>query len=284
MTPASAAADLTPYAQHAPEPALPLPDAPPPRDEDGVEGPDGTRWALRMKDLVDASGLMRQAIHFYIKEGLLPPGLKSSRNAAWYGETHLARLSLIKKLQHERFLPLRAIKAVLSEQDEHFSRDQQRFIRELKTHATHLLRGPDTVERVPLERLLETFPVTAAEAEELDRLGLAPLLRDPAAPPAPGAAEPLFIAASDAWVYETLGELRQLGFTEAMGFSVADLGLYEEAISTLFEREKALLANRLTRFPADKAAAMVERVLPLAHRFLERYHEAKIRRFFAAWE
>jgi DNA-binding transcriptional MerR regulator len=274
--PETRARELAPLVQHVLEPEPPAP-----RDEDGVEGPDGTRWTLRMKDLVDASGLQRQAIHFYIKEGLLPPGLKSSRNAAWYGETHLARLSLIKKLQHERFLPLRAIKAVLSEQDESFSRDQQRFIRALKAHATPSLRGPDTVERIPLARLLDAFPVTAAEAEELDRLGLAPILDAPSS--SEGDAGP-FIAASDAWVYEILGELRQLGFTEEMGFSVADLGLYEEAISTLFEREKALLASRLTRFPADKAAAMVERVLPLVHRFLERYHEAKIRRFFAAWE
>ena len=33
-----------------------------------------------------------------------------------------------------------------------------------------------------------------------------------------------------------------------------------------------------------QAARMVERVLPLAHRFIERYHETRIRRFFAAWE
>ena len=41
-------------------------------------------WCYRMKDLCEASGLPRQAIHFYIQQGLLPPGQKTGRNMAWY--------------------------------------------------------------------------------------------------------------------------------------------------------------------------------------------------------
>jgi DNA-binding transcriptional MerR regulator len=242
--------------------------------EEGVIGPDGARWSLRMKDLCEASGLQRQAIHFYVKEGLLPPGSKSSRNMAWYGETHLSRLLLIKRLQHERFLPLRAIKAVLSEQDGQFSRDQQVFIREVKRHTRGTLRG-GPIERVPVAALCADTGVAPTEAEALDRIGLAPIVS------IDGTA---VISAHDVWVYETLAELRALGFTEEAGFGVDELGLYEEAISSLFEREKDLLASRLTRFSADRAAVMVERVLPIIHRFLERYHDAKIRRFFSAWE
>jgi DNA-binding transcriptional MerR regulator len=238
-------------------------------------GPDGQRWALRMKDLCDASGLNRQAIHFYVKEGLLPAGKKSSRNMAWYGPVHLERLRLVRRLQHERFLPLRAIKAVLDAHDEQFSADQRAFIRELKRHADRSLAGLERVERVPAEGLLARHGVTWAELEALDRMGLAPRI---------DGVDGVSIASEDVWVVETLGELRALGFTEAAGFSVAELGLYEEVISNLFEREKGLLADRLTRFPAPLAAAMVERVLPLVHRFLTRYHEARIRRFFATWE
>jgi hypothetical protein len=148
----------------------------------------------------------------------------------------------------------------------------------VKRHANQVVRGADTVEKVSLGSLLERYPVTPDEAHELDRLGLAPIIQM-------GELDSdRFVASEDAWVYETLAELRLLGFTEEAGFAVADLALYEEAITTLFEREKVLLANRLTRFSAPRAAAMVERVLPVAHRFLQRYHEAKIRRFFAAWE
>src|SRR5688572_29910951 len=78
-------------------------------------------FAYKMKDLVVASGLPRQAIHFYVKEGLLPPGKKTGRNTALYSEEHLTRLALIKKLKHERFLPLKAIKAVLDGRESGFT-------------------------------------------------------------------------------------------------------------------------------------------------------------------
>lgn len=242
---------------------------------EGVVGNDGTRWVLRMKDLSEATGLQRQAIHFYIKEGLLPPGEKSSRNMAWYGQVHLDRLALIKRLQHERFLPLKAIKAVLGEQDDHFGPDQRAFIRDVKQHVDRTVRGPERPEAAPVDALLERAGVSAADLSELDRMGIAPVvMRDGVR----------VIAAADVWAVELLGELRALGFSEEAGFHVADLAMFEEAITTLFEREKALLSERLMQFPPARAAHMVERMLPLANRFLERFHEAKIRRFFAAWE
>lgn len=257
-------------------------------DGEGVVGPDGVRWTLRMKDLSDASGLQRQAIHFYIKEGLLPPGAKSARNMAWYGPVHLERLHIIRRLQHERFLPLKAIRAILDGVSDAFSEEQRGFIRDVKRHAA-TLRGPDRVTPVPVEALLATSGVSEGDLAELDRLGVAPVVtlqagaeQGPEAPESEGGAR--FVAAEDAWAVELMGELRRLGFTDGAGFGPRDLAIYEEAISTLFEREKELLAERLTRFPPAEAAAMVERVLPLVHRFLNRYHESKIRRFFAAWE
>ncbi|HMY59542.1 MAG TPA: MerR family transcriptional regulator, partial [Pseudomonadota bacterium] len=72
---------------------------------------------LRMKDLCARTGLPRQAIHFYIREGLLPEGRKTGRNMAYYGEEHIERIALIRRLQEERFLPLRAIKVVLGAKD-----------------------------------------------------------------------------------------------------------------------------------------------------------------------
>jgi DNA-binding transcriptional MerR regulator len=70
--------------------------------------PDEAHWRYRMKDLCEATGLPRQAIHFYIQQELLPPGRKTGRNMAWYTDEHIERLHLIKKLQHEQFLPLKA--------------------------------------------------------------------------------------------------------------------------------------------------------------------------------
>ncbi|MCC6624285.1 MAG: MerR family transcriptional regulator [Deltaproteobacteria bacterium] len=246
-----------------------------PEVEGGVVGSDGHRWTYRMKDLCDATGLQRQAIHFYIKEGLVPPGHKSSRNMAWYGELHLARLRHIKTLQHERFLPLRAIKAVLDEAHDDFTVEQRTWLRDMKHHVGDTLaRHADRLERVAVEPLLARTGVSEAELAEMDRLGLVPVVA--------GALGQRFVAAQDVWAVETLSELRALGFTAEAGFPVQALAHYEEAISRLFERELEQTRASLVRFSPAEAARMIERVLPLIHRFLTRYHEAKIRRFFAA--
>ena len=34
-------------------------------------------WSLKMKDLCELTGLPRQAVHFYIQEGLVPEGDRS---------------------------------------------------------------------------------------------------------------------------------------------------------------------------------------------------------------
>src|SRR5688500_20290219 len=68
---------------------------------------------FRMRDLCEMTGLSRQAIHFYIQQGLVPEGRKTGRNMAWYGPEHVERLQLVRRLQEERFLPLKAIRALL---------------------------------------------------------------------------------------------------------------------------------------------------------------------------
>ena len=64
-------------------------------------------WNLRMKDLCKATGISRQVVHFYISQGLLPPGKKTGQNMAYYSEEHVRRIELIRQLQEERFLALK---------------------------------------------------------------------------------------------------------------------------------------------------------------------------------
>lgn len=246
-------------------------------DGDGGAPDDAASWALRMKDLCDATGLSRQVVHFYIKEGLLPAGRKTGRTMAYYGDVHVERLRLIQRLQHERFLPLRAIKALFDGGGDHFTPEQQGWLREVKRRvATTLARGSDRPELLPVAPLLAAHGLTAADLADLEAAGV--LTVGAAADGTP------VVAADDAWVFDNLGELRRLGFTEERGFTIADTLIYERFVSALFDEEVGLIASRLSRLDADEAARMVEQVLPLVHRFITNYHEAKIRRFFAALE
>ncbi len=49
-------------------------------------------------------------IKHYLREGLLPEPVKTSRNMAYYPPEFVDRIRLIKRLQEERFMPLKAIK------------------------------------------------------------------------------------------------------------------------------------------------------------------------------
>jgi len=68
---------------------------------------------LKMRDLERATGVGRESIRFYIREGLLPEPERPGRNVAWYDESFVARIRLIKELQQKRYLPLHVIKAIV---------------------------------------------------------------------------------------------------------------------------------------------------------------------------
>lgn len=68
-----------------------------------------------ISDLEDTTGVSRRTIHFYIKEGLIPPSYGTG-GGAYYGEEHLLRLLLIKDLQGSH-LKLSGIKEALDRLD-----------------------------------------------------------------------------------------------------------------------------------------------------------------------
>lgn len=234
---------------------------------------DQERWCYRMKDLCEASGLPRQAIHFYIQQGLLPPGRKTGRNMAWYTEEHIERLRLIKKLQHEQFLPLKAIKALFDGEEGVFSPRQHAFLAGVKDRLADSLKTSD--DRRPTLTPQEIEESTGVPAEDVERafeLGLVGGAR------ADGA---LRIAAGDVWIFEVFGQVRALGFTPDLGFRVEDMALYQDAITTLLNEEVRLVFSRLSELPPEKVATMIESVVPILDHYIMRLHSTKIREFFA---
>jgi DNA-binding transcriptional MerR regulator len=76
------------------------------------------RPGLKMSELAEASGVSAGTIKHYLREGLLGDEdgiVRTSRNMAWYPAEYVERIRLIKRLQEERFLPLRRIKEALAE-------------------------------------------------------------------------------------------------------------------------------------------------------------------------
>lgn len=239
-----------------------------------VEAEDGLPY--RMKDLCELTGLGRQAIHFYIQRGLLPPGHKTGRNMAYYGEAHLERLRLIRKLQHERFLPLKAIQAILDDQQAAFDPSQRALLLEVKQHLGRSLgvSADAPGETVEVGPLLERLGVGRASFDRLVELELLGSRRD--------ASGREVIAADDVWLLETWAEVQRLGFSEELGFTVDDVLVYDEIVQQLFQREAQILAARMPRIAAPRAAEMIERALPVVHGLVMGLHRSKIRNFLAS--
>jgi len=67
-----------------------------------------TDAAFKLDELAEKADVSPRTIRYYVQRGLLAPPVFRGRDTA-YGEGHLLRLRLIKRLQDERFLPLDAI-------------------------------------------------------------------------------------------------------------------------------------------------------------------------------
>lgn len=93
--------------------------------------PAGTSY--RVGELSRLTDVSVQTIRFYVMQGLLPAPVKTSRNMGWYSEDHARLLTLIQKLQRERFLPLKTIRTlVLANQTLEFTGDDQERLEHLR--------------------------------------------------------------------------------------------------------------------------------------------------------
>lgn len=228
---------------------------------------------LKMKHLVERTGVPRQVIHFYIQQGLLPEGKKTGRNMAYYDESHVERIELVRKLQHERFLPLKVIKAMLDQTEESFSPAQKRLLSEVKDHlpgSSVLLPDEQTIDA---DALAKARGITEEDLEELGRSGFIVLRRAPAGYRT--------ISSRDAWLIDLWGELRGAGLTKKLGFTPQDLAIFEDFVSQLFRAEVRLLTERLSHLPPETLATMVERAMPLVNTLITRWHMGKAHAIFA---
>lgn len=74
---------------------------------------------MRMAELSAASGVPVATVKYYLREGLLQPGERTSPNQARYGEDHVQRLKLIRALLDVGGLSVATVGEVLAAVDSH---------------------------------------------------------------------------------------------------------------------------------------------------------------------
>ncbi len=78
----------------------------------------GGRKLMKVSQLSKLTGVSTSAINYYVRMGLLPPPLKTHRNMAYYDASYVQMINYIKKLQHQKHLPLSRIKEIMEKKIE----------------------------------------------------------------------------------------------------------------------------------------------------------------------
>lgn len=195
---------------------------------------------LKMSELVEASGVPGATIKHYLREGLLPEPVKTSRNMSWYRPETIDRIRLIKRLQEERFMPLKAIKAVIEEDPE---------------KARAML---DVEDRI-LERALAAERTRTSVAEVRRRYGVPDEALDRLAEIGILTPNSRGYSPSDVTIIEAMSRFRAGGYDERVGFTVYDTLRYKRALEALVKEEVDVLMERLEgEVEPAKAVEMIE--------------------------
>jgi DNA-binding transcriptional MerR regulator len=180
---------------------------------------------LKMSELASRSGVSAGTIKHYLREGLLGEGddiVRTSRNMAYYPPEYVERIKLIKRLQEDRFMPLRVI------------RDQ------IVERAVEAREG----ERISVAEVRRRYDIPRNVLDRLAELGvLTPTARgyDP----------------DDVEIIEAISRFRAGGYDERLGFTVFDTLRYREALGPLVEEEVRTLLDRLAEVEVERAVEII---------------------------
>lgn len=183
--------------------------------------------AIKMKELEARTGVGREAIRFYIREGMIPQPDKPKRNVAYYNDTHVKRLRAIRHLQQERQMSLARIKSILDSAE--FDRLAEReTLQGLERLLPALVAGVAPSPDRSLSEVLADSDLSEVELEELCNLGIVtPVERD----------GERWFDFRDCAILRRWGQVRSAGFTDARGYSPAFLSRYQASARALAEED-----------------------------------------------
>ncbi len=72
---------------------------------------------VKISELERITGVPQSTIRYYVKEGLLPQPTKVNKSMAYYDESCVERIALVRELQEKRYYPLSVIKNIISRMD-----------------------------------------------------------------------------------------------------------------------------------------------------------------------
>jgi DNA-binding transcriptional MerR regulator len=146
---------------------------------------------------------------------------------AWYAPELVERVKLIKRLQEERFMPLRLIRGVIDGDPERI-----RSLVELEDRILEHAAAAQDGERMSAAEAQRRFDLPPNVLQRLAELEvLSPTSRG--------------YDADDVAIMKAISRFRAGGYDDALGFTVYDTLRYREALAPLVEEEVRTLLDRL---------------------------------------
>src|SRR3712207_4158337 len=160
---------------------------------------------------------------------------------AWYPPEYVDRLRLIKRLQEERFMPLKAIRRVLEDE----SPERLEALVDVEDRILERAVRDRETGRVSPPEVRRRYDVPPVVLDRLTDIGVL-------TPNARG------YDAYDLEIIEAISRFRAGGYDEALGFTVYDTLRYREALAPLVEEEVRTLLDRLAgEVSVDRAAEII---------------------------
>ena len=198
---------------------------------------------LKISELAERSGVPVATVRHYLREGLLPEPVKTSRNMAYYPPEFVERIRFIKQFQEERFMPLRVIRDLLEREDA--QPERLRAMIELEDRILERALAGER-ERIDAGEVRDRYDVPQEVLDRLAELGVL-------TPDEQG------YSPSDVRIIEAIGRFRAGGYDERIGFTVYDTLRYKRALEPVVAEEVEVLTKRLAGdVDPDRALEIIE--------------------------
>jgi len=208
---------------------------------------------VKVSVLAKMSGVPAATIKHYVREGLLPEPLRTSRNMAYYDPALVDRIQRIKELQRTRFLPLKVIKDVLDE-TELVADDADEAVAATIARVLQQTSGGEQTK----DELL-TIGVIPEQLDMLRALGVVKPLDDRDAETYDG---------DDVEILRVLGAARKAGLSETM-LPVNILADYAKALRALVALELELFrVGVVPNVEPEQLPALTEAAVTLSERLV----------------
>ena len=221
-----------------------------------MKKPVQSKKGFPIRILVKKTGATKEAIHFYLREGLLPRPIKTAKNVAYYTEEHVKKLEQIKELQ-KRFIPLKIIKRLLTAKGKEL--EEKFYELERRSSLPADILGPKL--SFSFEDIKERTGLSSKELKKLEEMEIL------SSTPGPAGKK---YEREDLELALLVSKLKEAGYSEERGFTgISGLTLYITHIKEIVEEElKRFFVNLPESLTPEEAGFLADKGIELYSNFI----------------